>query len=65
MPKIKIDNKEYDSESLPEEANAQIFHIKAIDFEINRIKTLIAVLQTAKSSYTQALKVQIEKLKIQ
>jgi hypothetical protein len=65
MPKIKIDNKEYDSESLPEEANAQIFHIQAIDFEINRMNTLIAVLQTAKSGYTQALKLTMEKLTTQ
>lgn len=63
MPKIKIDDKEYETESLSEEAKAQIFHIQAIDFEVNRMNTLIAVMQTAKSGYLQALKAHFEKSK--
>ena len=63
MQKITIDDKEYEVESLPEEAKAQIFHIQAVDFEINRMNTLIAVMQTAKSAYLQALKAQLDKSK--
>ncbi len=48
MTTIKIDNKEYDVESLSEEAKAQLASIRFIDAEIERLKGHLAVMQTAR-----------------
>jgi hypothetical protein len=62
MPTIKFNEKEYDLEQLPEAARSQLFHIQATEVEINRMNTLIAVMQTARTVYTQALKAELDKL---
>ncbi len=56
MPTLKIDNKEYDLESLPDECKAQLASIQFVEQELARLQAQIAVLQTAKSTYAQALK---------
>jgi hypothetical protein len=61
MQKIKIDNKEYELENLSEAARTQLFHIQATEVEINRMNTLIAVMQTARTQYATALKAELEK----
>ena len=55
MTTIKIDNKEYDVESLSEEAKAQLASIRFVDAEIERLKGQLAVMQTARISYAKAL----------
>lgn len=62
MQKIKIDDKEYELDKLPEAARAQLFHIQATEVEINRMNTLIAVMQTARTAYINALKSEIKKI---
>jgi hypothetical protein len=62
MPNIKIDDKDYDLDQLPEAARAQIFHLRAIEAEMNRMNTLLAVMGTARSAYLRALKAELEKL---
>lgn len=62
MQKIKIDDKEYDLDKLTEAARAQLFHIQATDVEINRMNTLIAVMQTARKAYIRSLKSEIDKI---
>ena len=62
MQNIKIDDKEYELDKLPEAARAQLFHIQATEFEINRMNTLIAVMQTARTAYINALKSEIKKI---
>ena len=62
MQKIKIDDKEYELDKLPEAARAQLFHIQATEVEINRMNTLIAVMQTARTAYSKALKAELDKL---
>ena len=62
MQKIKIDDKEFELDKLPEAVRAHLFHIQATDVEINRMNTLIAVMQTARTAYTRALKAELEKL---
>lgn len=62
MQKIKIDDKEYELDKLPEAARAQLFHIQATEVEINRMNTLIAVMQTARTAYIRSLRSEMEKM---
>ena len=56
MPNIKIDNKEYDIDTLSDECKAQLASIQFVEQELARLQAKIAVLQTAKAAYLQALK---------
>ena len=55
MAIIKIDDKDYDTESLSEEAIAQLTSIQFIDQELARLNAQAAVLQTARIAYAKAL----------
>ncbi len=55
MPIIKIDDKDYDTESLTEEAIAQLNSIQFVDQELARLQAQAAVLQTARIAYAKAL----------
>ena len=55
MPTIKIDSKEYDVDSLSNEAKAQLGSIKFVDSEIARLQAQLAVMQTARNTYGKAL----------
>ncbi len=54
--KIKIDDKEYDTDEMSKEAIAQIQAIQFTDTEITRCQLLLASLQTARNAYGRALK---------
>jgi len=56
MPSIKIDNKEYDLDSLSDECKAQLASIQFVEQELARLQAQAAVLQTAKAAYLQGLK---------
>lgn len=55
MPMIKIDDKEYDSDKLPDEAKAQLLSLQFVDAEIQRLNAQVAVFQTARATYGRAL----------
>ena len=55
MPTIKIDNKEYDVDSLSNEAKAQLGSIQFVDNEIARLQGRLAAMQTARNAYVKAL----------
>jgi hypothetical protein len=55
MPTLKIDNKEYDLDTLSDECKAQLASIQFVDQELARLKAHAATLQTAKNAYLQAL----------
>jgi hypothetical protein len=55
MPTIKIDNKEYDVDSLSNEAKAQLGSIQFVDNEIARLQAQLAAMQTARNTYGKAL----------
>ena len=55
MPTIKINNVEYDSEKFSKEAKAQLQMLIAVDAEIKRLQVQLAISQTAKNAYAQAL----------
>ena len=56
MPTLKIDNKEYDIDTLSHECKAQLASIQFVEQELVRLQAKAAALQTAKAAYLQALK---------
>ena len=56
IPTIRIDNNEYDLDSLSNEAKAQLQMLQITDQEIARLNVQLAIAQTARSAYSQALK---------
>ena len=55
MPNIKIDDKEYDLDSIPNEAKAQIEMLLATDNKIRELQRDLAIAQTARNAYGKAL----------
>lgn len=56
MPNIKIDDKDYDFDTLPEEAKKQLQMLQFVDAELQRLTGQSAVLQTARIAYANELK---------
>jgi len=56
MPTIKIDDIDYDLDSLPQDAKAQLASIQFVEQELARLQAQAAALQTARNAYLQALK---------
>ncbi len=55
MATIKIDGKDYDTETLSDEAKNQLQSVQFVDQELARLKAQSAVLQTARIAYAKAL----------
>lgn len=55
MPTVTIDEKEYELDSLSEEAKAQLGMLQFVDTELLRATAQTAVLQTARLAYAKAL----------
>jgi hypothetical protein len=55
MPNIKIDDKDYDLDTLSDHAKAQLASLQFVDSELGRLQAQIAVLQTARAAYAKAL----------
>lgn len=55
MPIIKIDDKDYELDTLSDEAKAQLTSIQFVDAEMQRVNAQTAVLQTARMAYSKAL----------
>jgi len=55
MPIITIDDKTYDTDTLSEEAKAQLTSVQFVDQELARLNAQAAVLQTARIAYAKAL----------
>ena len=55
MPTIKIDDKEYDLDTLSDEAKSQLASIQFVDSELARLQAKAAALQTARMAYSKAL----------
>ena len=55
MPIIKIDGKDYELDTLSDEAKAQLTSIQFVDAELQRLNAQTAVLQTARMAYAKAL----------
>ena len=55
MPKINVDNVEYDTESLSQEALAQVQSIRFVDSQLATLQGKIAAMNTARIAYMNAL----------
>lgn len=60
MPKITIDNIEYNTEDLSDNGKAQLASLQFLEAQMSKIKSEIAVYQTARNSYVAALKDEME-----
>ena len=55
MAKVNINDKEYDTDDMSEEAKKQLVSLQFAANEVKRLQSLLAVSQTAQSAYTKAL----------
>jgi hypothetical protein len=55
MPTIKIDNVDYDTDKLTNEAKAQLVSLQFCDQELARLQAQAAAYQTARMAYAKAL----------
>ena len=55
MTTINIDNIEYDTDKLSDEAKAQLVSLQFCDQELQRLQVQAAAIQTARMAYAKAL----------
>lgn len=58
---IKIDDVEYDAEKLSDMAKGQLMHLRIIEVENARLQAQLAINQTARVGYVNALKAELAK----
>ena len=61
MPQITVDGIEYNTEDLSDNGKAQLASLQFLEVQLKKIKSEIAVYQTARTSYAKALKAELEK----
>lgn len=62
MATITIDDKEYDLDTMSEEAKAQLASIQYVDSELARLSMQVAAYQTARIGYSNELKKHLDVL---
>jgi hypothetical protein len=60
VPKITVDGIEYNTEDLSEKGKAQLASLQFLEIQMSRLKSEMAVYQTARVSYVSALKVELD-----
>ena len=61
MSKVIINEKEYETDDMSDEAKAQLQSLTFASSEAKRLQNLLAINQTAQAAYTKALMDEIEK----
>ena len=61
MSTVKIDNREYDLDTLSDDARAQLQSLQFVDAELARLQAQASVLQTARMAYSKALQAALPK----
>jgi hypothetical protein len=56
MPKVTIDETEYEIDDMTENGKAQLASLQFVNSEIQRLQAQLAAFQTASNSYSQALR---------
>jgi len=64
MPKIKLDDIEINSEDLSDNGQATLKNLQFLEAQLQKLRSEIAVYQTAQRTYVAALKAEIKKLGI-
>jgi hypothetical protein len=62
MTNLTFNGKDYDIESLSLDAKNQLISLQAAEAEINHLNIKLAIAQTAKNAYAQALQSLLPKL---
>ena len=60
MPKVTIDDIEYNTEDLTENGKAQLASLQFLETQMTKLQSDIAVYQTARNVYVAALKAALE-----
>ena len=60
MAKIKIDDIEYDTDDMSDNAKAQVASLQFNEAHMNRLRNELAIADTAKIAYVNALKAELE-----
>ena len=60
MPKIKLDDIEYNTEDMSESAKAQLVSLQFTYAQIRKLKQELAISETARQAYIAALKHEIK-----
>jgi hypothetical protein len=58
--KVTIDGKEYDIETLSDNAKNQVQNLQTTDQEIFRLQNQLGIFKTARAAYANALKAELE-----
>ena len=61
MPKLTLDEVEYNTEDLSDNGKAQLASLQFLEVQMKKLKSEIAVYQTARNSYVAALQAELEK----
>jgi hypothetical protein len=60
MTKITINDTEYETEDLSENARAQLTSLQFVTTELEKLGAMTAALQTARNAYSNALQLELE-----
>lgn len=60
MPKITIDGIEFNTEDLTDNGKAQLASLQFLEVQMNKLKSEIAVYQTARNAYVAMLKAELQ-----
>lgn len=60
MVSVTIDGKDYDADALSDNAKAQLLSLQAVDRRIENLQEELAILQTARIAYGNALKTELD-----
>jgi len=63
MPKVTVDGIEYNTEDLSDNGKAQLASLQFLEQQMAKLKNEISVYRTARATYAQALKAELEKSK--
>ena len=65
MRKLVIDGVEYDADLLSDHGRAQVGSLQFLELQLQKLQQEIAVYRTARETYLQALKAEIERSGVQ
>ena len=55
MPMVNINGREYDADTMSDEAKSQLTMLQLVDLEIRRLDAQLAIHKTARNTYVRAL----------
>lgn len=61
MAKLNIDGREYDTETLPQEAKEQVTNVQIVERKIAQLQQDIAIMKTARNAYIRDLQSKLPK----